>query len=162
MRVRILLSALFMAMPFAIGVPSHAGTVNFTVSNFRFCHRTSCLPTDFVYVRNPTGNGLLNHNALVPTIVIRTVVHPGDTVTWTYNDSLCDAIPQCPGHEVCFENGTAGGDCGTRVLDARNGPRKVVSFTVPTNTKNGTLLRYFCNINDHWLFGMTGTLLVRT
>ena len=161
MRLRILLSALLMTVPFAVGIPGHAATVSFTVSNFRYCHRTSCLPTDFVYVRNPTGNGLISKNALAATLIIRTVVHPGDTVTWTYNDALCDAIPQCPGHAVCFENGTAGGACGTRILDARNGPRKVVSFTVPANTPSGTLLRYFCNINNHYLFGMTGALLVK-
>ena len=162
MKVRILLSALLIAIPFGVGIPSHAATVNFTVSNFRFCHRASCLPTDFVYVRNPTGNGLISKNALAATLIIRTVVHPGDTVVWTYNDTLCDGISGCPGHAVCFENGTAEGACGNRILDARNGPRKTVSFTVPVGTPSGTLLRYFCNINNHYLFGMTGALLVKS
>ena len=161
MRLRIGLCALALAVPLGASLPGHASIVNFTVSNFRFCHRASCLPTDFVYVRNPTGNGLISKNAFAGTIIVRTVVHAGDTVVWTYNDSFCDGISGCPGHEVCFENGTAGGDCGTRIMDARNGPRKVVSFTIPANTKRGTLLRYFCNINTHYVFGMTGALLVR-
>ena len=161
MKLRIAFTALVLAVPLGAALPGRAATVNFTVSNFRFCHRASCLPTDFVYVRNPTGNGLISKNALAATLLFRTVVHPGDTVVWTYNDSFCDAISGCPGHEVCFENGTAGGDCGNRIMDARNGPRKTVSFVVPANTKRGTLLRYFCNINAHFVFGMTGALLVK-
>ena len=159
MKLRVALSALVLAMPLGAALPGRAATVNFTVSNFRYCHRDSCLPTDFVYVRNPTGNGLISSNALAATIIIRTEVHRGDTVVWTYKDTLCDGISGCPGHAVCFENGTAEGDCGTRILNARSGP-VTATYVVP-NVKKGTLLRYFCNINSHYLFGMTGTLLVK-
>jgi plastocyanin len=158
-RFRIALCMLVLAIPLAVALPSRAATVNLTVSNFRFCSRNSCLPTDFVYVRNPTGNGLLHKNALAATLIFRKVVHPGDTVVWTYRDSLCDAVTGCPGHAVCFENGTVDGDCTGRMLNARSGP-VTVSFTVPASTPAKTLIRYFCNVNSHYLFGMTGALLV--
>ena len=159
-KLRIALCMLVLAIPLAVALPSRAATVNLTVSNFRFCSGNSCLPFDFVYVRNPTGNGLLNQNALAATLIFREVVHPGDTVVWTYRDSLCDAIAGCPGHAVCFENGTADGACGNRLLNARSGPVSA-SFTVPAATPSGTLIRYFCNVNAHYAFGMTGALLVK-
>src|SRR5436309_7479714 len=108
MRLRIALCLLALAVPIGTALPGRAATVNLTISNFRYCDgaRTSCLPTDFVYVRNPTGNGLISHNALAVTLLFRKVVHAGDTVVWTYKDSLCDGIGGCPGHAVCFENGT--------------------------------------------------------
>jgi plastocyanin len=160
MKLRMTLATLILAVPLGGTAPSSAATIKLDVSNFRYCAAAPCLPTDFVYVRNPTGNGMIWDNALAATLVFRTEVHPGDTVTWTYKDALCDAISGCPGHAVCFENGTAEGDCGTRILGARKGAVSV-SFTVPTNTKNRTLLRYFCNVNSHFVFGMTGTLLVK-
>jgi plastocyanin len=160
MKIRVAMSALVLALPLAAALPGRAATVNLNVSNFRYCQRDACLPTDVVYVRNPTGNGLLFKNAIAATLLFRTVVHRGDTVVWTYNDSTCDAITGCPGHAVCFENGTAEGDCGNRIMNARSGP-VTVSFTVPANTKKNTLLRYFCNINSHYVFGMTGTILVK-
>jgi plastocyanin len=159
-KLRVALCMLVLAIPVAVALPSRAATVNLTVSNFRFCSGNQCLPIDFVYVRNPTGNGLLHQNALAATIVFRRVVHPGDTVVWTYRDSLCDAIGGCPGHAVCFENGTPDGDCTGRMLNARSGP-VTVSYTVPASTRPGTLIRYFCNVNAHYVFGMTGSLLVK-
>jgi plastocyanin len=160
MKLRLAICMAVLAIPLGVALPSRAATVNLTVSNFRFCERTSCLPTDVVYVRNPTGNGLLHQNALAATLVLRTLVHAGDTVVWTYRDSICDAIGGCPGHAVCFENGTVEGACGNRVLNARSGP-VTVSFTVPAATRPGTLIRYFCNVNSHYLFGMTGALFVK-
>jgi plastocyanin len=165
MKLRVAILGLALLVPLGGVLPSRAATVNLTISNFRYCSGSSCLPIDFVYVRNPTGNGLLNKNALAVTLIFRKVVHPGDTVVWTYNDSICDAIAGCPGHAVCFENGTAGGDCGqpavpSRFAAARSGPT-TISYTVPASTKPGTLLRYFCNVNEHYLFGMTGALLVK-
>jgi plastocyanin len=160
MKRRIALLILVLTLPIAAAVPSRAATVALSVSNFRYCSGEQCLPIDFVYVRNPTGNGLIHQNALAATIVFRKVVHAGDTVTWTYRDSLCDAIAGCPGHAVCFENLTQQGDCGNRILDARSGP-VTVSWTVPANAQRGTLYRYFCNVNDHYVFGMTGALLVK-
>jgi len=160
MKLRIGLCMLVLSIPLGTALPSRAATVNVTVSNFRFCERTSCLPTDIVYIRNPTGNGLLHQNALAATLVFRTLVHPGDTVVWTYRDSICDAIAGCPGHAVCFENGTVEGACGGRILNARSGP-VTVSYTVPAATPPRTLIRYFCNVNSHYLFGMTGALFVK-
>jgi plastocyanin len=160
MKLRIALAVLILAVPLGAAAPGHAATVTIDVSNFRFCPTAPCLPTDVVYVRNPTGNGLIWQNALAATLIFRTEVHPGDTVVWTYKDALCDAISGCPGHAVCFENLTAEGDCGTRILDARKG-EVTVSFTVPSITKDKKLLRYFCNVNNHYAFGMTGALLVR-
>jgi plastocyanin len=159
MKLRIALCMLVLAIPLGAALPGHAATVNLTVSNFRFCERTSCLPTDIVYIRNPTGNGLLHQNALAATLVLRKEVHPGDTVVWTYRDSLCDAVAGCPGHAVCFENGTPEGDCTGRILNARSGP-VTASFTIPAATPSGTLIRYFCNVNSHYLFGMTGGFYV--
>jgi hypothetical protein len=159
MRLRVGFTALLVLLLISSLVPASAATVDITISNFRYCQRNQCLPTDFVYVRNPTGNGLLHQNALAVTLLFRTPVKPGDTVVWTYKDSLCDAIDGCTGHAVCFENGTAEGDCGDRILPAQSGAVQV-SYTVPTNAKRGKLVRYFCNVNAHYVFGMTGALLV--
>ena len=165
MKLRLILCFLLLAFPLGSAVPSRAATLDLTISNFRFCEGESCLPIDFVYIRNPTGNGLIHQNALAATIIFRKVVAPGDTVVWTYRDAICDAITGCPGHSVCFENGTVEGDCGApavpeRFAAARSGP-VTVTYTVPATTKRGTLLRYFCNVNDHYLFGMTAALLVK-
>ena len=159
MRLRIALGVVVLAIPLGAALPSRAATVNITVSNFRYCAGEQCQPFEFVYVRNPTGNGMLHKNALAATIIFRTPVKPGDTVVWTYRDSFCDMISGCPGHTVCFENGTQQGNCGNRMLSARSGP-VTVSYTVPATAKPGKLMRYFCNVNDHYLFGMTGALLV--
>lgn len=160
MRTRIALCALALAIPLGGALPSRAATLNVTISNFRYCQGDQCLPIDFVYIRNPTGNGLIHKNALLATIVFRDQVKPGDTVVWTYKDGICDAIEGCTGHAVCFENGTSEGDCGDRITPARSGP-VTVSYTVPANTPRGTLLRYFCNVNGHYMFGMTGALWVK-
>lgn len=160
MKRRVFLCVLALAVPLGGVMPSNAATVNVTISNFRFCQGDQCLPIDFVYVRNPTGNGLIHQNALAATLVFRDQVKPGDTVVWTYKDDLCDMLDGCTGHAVCFENGTAEGDCGDRFTPARSGPVSV-SYTVPATTKRGTLIRYFCNINEHYVFGMTGALWVK-
>jgi hypothetical protein len=165
MKTKIALCALVLALPLGGVLPSSAATFNITMSNFRYCQGDSCLPIDFVYVRNPTGNGLIHKNALAATLIFRDIVHPGDTVVWTYKDDLCDGIDGCPGHAVCFENGTPEGDCGAPVIPsrfaaARSGPT-TITYTVPANTPRGTLLRYFCSVNGHYMFGMTGSLLVK-
>jgi plastocyanin len=134
--------------------------VDITMSNFRYCRAEQCLPIEINYVRNPTGNGLIHKNALAATFIFRTEVNPGDTVVWTYKDSFCDMLDGCTGHAVCFENGTAEGDCGNRFAASQSGATSF-SFTVPATAKTGTLLRYFCNVNAHYLFGMTGALLVK-
>lgn len=160
MKRRLIFCLLALAVPLAGALPGRAATLNVTISNFRYCQGDQCLPFDFVYLRNPTGNGLINQNAFAATLIFRDQVKPGDTVVWTYKDSLCDAVGGCPGHAVCFENGTAEGDCGDRITPARSGP-VTVSYTVPASTKPGTLIRYFCNVNGHYMFGMTGALWVK-
>ena len=35
-----------------------------------------------------------------------------------------------------------------------------ITYTVPSTTKPGALLRYFCSINNHYQEGMTGILRV--
>lgn len=159
MKKRLALALAALAIPLSGAIPSRAATINVTISNFRFCQGEQCLPFDLVYVRNPTGNGLIHQNALAATLIFRDEVRPGDTVVWTYKDSLCDGIAGCPGHAVCFENGTEPGDCGNRITPARSGP-VTVSYTIPPGTKPRTLIRYFCNVNGHYQFGMTGALLV--
>jgi plastocyanin len=160
MRARVGLLVVALVVPLGSFWPARAATVDIAVSNFRFCRRAPCQAWEFVYVRNPTGNGLFHKNALAATLVFRTAVRPGDRVVWTYRDTFCDRIQGCPGHAVCFENGTPEGACGSRRLPARSGP-VTVSFTVPSTARPGTLIRYFCNVNAHYVFGMTGTLLVR-
>lgn len=165
MKIRIAIAALVLAVPLGASLPSTAATVNLTMSNFRYCATNQCLPHDFVYVRNPTGNGLIHQNALAATIFFRKVVRPGDTVVWTYRDSFCDMFESCSGHAVCFENGTPEGDCGAPAIPSRFAAARTgtptITFTVPATTRPGTLLRYFCNVNEHYLFGMTGALLVK-
>lgn len=160
MRLRVALCVLVLGIPLGASLPGRAATLDLTISNFRYCNGEQCLPTDFVYVRNPTGNGLFHKNALAATLIFRDEVKAGDTVVWTYRDTFCDMLDGCTGHAVCFENGTPEGDCGDRILAARSGP-VTASFTVPATARPGTLLRYFCNINAHYAFGMTGALLVK-
>ena len=78
---------------------------------------------------------------------------------WTYHDvgpGSCDFFQQCPGHNVRFEDGTSDGAKigGAR---ARSGATEITAtITQPA----GTLIRYFCSINNHYQEGMTGILRV--
>ena len=131
-----------------------ADTVELTMSNFRYCAATTCTPADQGYVRTSDGPvpGTDNPHGIVE-------VPAGATVRWVYRDvgpGSCDSIEQCPGHNVRFEDGTAEGTSmgGAR---ARSG---ATTITANVNQPSGTLIRYFCSINDHYQAGMTGILRV--
>ncbi len=137
------------------------GTVPTTlleVSRFRYCHNAPCDPDAQGYVRGPSGPVDGGDN---PAARIR--VLPGARVTWTYRDDTCDAgtvAPlNCPGHEVRLENGTPGGSAPLGLLPARSGPVSL-EWYVPADARPGSLIRYFCGINDHWALGLTGVLEV--
>jgi len=129
-----------------------AGTVNLTISNFRYCQRAVpvCVPTDQGYSRTANGPSGDGPAAPVP-------VHAGDTVVWAYQDNLCSAFQGgCPGHEVRLEGATA----PVAPLVAWNNPGGTITYQVPLTATSGTLIRYYCSINNHWQFGMTGILQV--
>lgn len=145
----------------AAGTPSGTGSVvAVVISNFRFCADTGveCGLDQRAYTRFDGGplNGSDNPGAWVP-------VHPGDTVVWTYRDTgVCDRMigpdrANCPGHEVQFERATHRGWVG--FLASRQGPL-TVRWTVPETEQPGTLLRYYCDTNDHGALGLTGALIV--
>jgi plastocyanin len=130
------------------------GTVELTMSNFRYCATATCSPADQGYVRSSSGPVAGADN---PTGIVD--VPAGGTVVWTYRDAgpgSCDFIQQCPGHNVRFEDGTTE---GTRVgaARARSGP---TTISVTITQQPGTLIRYFCSINNHYQTGMTGILRV--
>ena len=127
-------------------------TVHLDMSNFRFCAKAPCLPTDQGYVRNPMSGpvpGTDNSTAITDVLA-------GATVVWTYKDNMCDQFSACPGHMVMLEDGTVDGR-RVGMAAARKGPT-TVSYTV--TEPPGTLIRYFCNINHHDQFGQTGILRV--
>ena len=135
---------------------SDGGTVRLAASNVRFCAEEPCDATDQAYVRTDSGS-------LVDNAVNFVEVRPGDTVVWHYEDTACDSLVAgplltCPGHEVQFENGQAArGTVGT--MPARSGPRSL-TWRVPADAKPGDVLRYYCDLTDHWRLGVTGALLV--
>lgn len=130
-------------------------TVELTMSNFRYCATATCSPADQGYVRLSSGPvaGSDNPNSIVD-------VAEGSTVRWVYRDTgpgSCDFFgTRCPGHNVRFEDGTPD---GVRIgaARARSGPTVI---TVTITQKPGTLIRYFCSIDNHYEIGMTGILRV--
>jgi hypothetical protein len=124
--------------------------VQLSISNFRFCKAQSCSPLDFGYLRTNTGpvSGTDNSQGTID-------VKRGSTVVWTYRDSFCDAISGCSGHNIWFENGAVGVKKGA--VPARKGLKTI---TVKINQKSGTLVRYFCTVNGHYMEGMTGILRI--
>jgi hypothetical protein len=152
--------AVLAALVVIVGLPgaqrpaSAAGTVDLTMSNFHYCAAQTCSPADQGYLRTSNGPvaGADNPHGIVD-------VPAGATVRWVYRDvgpGSCDFFQQCPGHNVRIEDGTAE---GTRVggVKARSGELAIVTtITAPP----GTLIRYFCSINNHWQEGMTGILRV--
>jgi plastocyanin len=150
------LAALLVLVGPAVGAPQAApdGTVDLTMSNFRYCATPSCSPADQGYVRLSNGpvTGSDNPNSIVD-------VPEGSTVQWVYRDvgpGSCDFIAQCPGHNVRFENGTPDGE-KIGAARARNGP---TAIGVTITQKPGELIRYFCSVNNHYQTGMTGILRV--
>jgi plastocyanin len=137
----------------AAGGSAPERVVDIAISNFRFCSAAPCHPQDQAYVRAGSGNveGTDNPAAFVE-------VHPGDTVVWTYQDGTCDQLTadprRCPGHEVVFEpQGKVG------FLPARQG-KVAVRWRVPDDAIAGHVLRYYCDLDEHWAVGLTGGLRV--
>lgn len=140
------------ASPLAGGAEAaEAGTVELTISNFRYCEAASCTPTDQGYVRSDSGPVAGSDN---PAGIID--VPAGSTVQWVYRDAFCDSIEECSGHNVVFEDGTSEGTTAG-FARARNGP-STISATI--TQQPGDLIRYFCSVNDHYQSGMTGILRV--
>lgn len=152
----IVLGAMLLINGLAVSRPAGAApdSAELTISNFRYCAAQTCSPADQGYVRLTSGPvaGTDNPRGI-------TDVPEGTTVRWIYRDSgpgSCDFFQQCPGHNVRFEDGTAEGIAvgGAR---ARSGAAEITAtITQPA----GTLIRYFCSINDHYQLGMTGILRV--
>jgi len=140
-----------------VGQPSATteDTVELTMSNFRYCATPTCAPDDQGYVRLSSGPvaGADNPLAIID-------VPEGSRVTWVYRDSgpgSCDSFgDECPGHDVRFEDGTPQG-VKMGFAAARSGPTTV---TVKISQAAGTLVRYFCSVNNHYQTGQTGILRV--
>lgn len=132
--------------------------VHIAASNFRFCAAAPCDAADSAYVRTDSGSLVDNAASFVE-------VHPGDAVVWTYEDASCDSLVAgpfltCPGHEVQFESGqTARGTVGT-MFARQEGPQSL-TWRVPLDAAPGDVIRYYCDLSDHWRLGVTGALVVR-
>lgn len=140
-----------------VGEPSAAteDTVELTISNFRYCKTPSCSPDDQGYVRLSSGPVA---GADHPSAIID--VPEGSTVTWVYRDigpGSCDFLgDECPGHDIRFEDGSPQG-LKMGYAAARSGPTTV---TVKISQPAGTLVRYFCSVDNHYQTGQTGILRV--
>jgi plastocyanin len=129
-------------------------TVELTMSNFRYCAAASCTPADQGYVRTKSGPvaGSDNPGAVVD-------VPEGAAVRWIYRDTgpgSCDSFAQCPGHNVVVDDGSAEG-ANLGFTRARRGEATIVTTI---NQPAGTVIRYYCSVNDHYQLGMTGVLRV--
>lgn len=155
------MKAMVLGAVLVIGAPvvgsvqaKEAGTVELSMSNFRYCAGTSCTPADAGYMRTENGpvQGTDNPHAIVD-------VPEGSTVRWVYRDvgpGSCDFFEQCPGHNVRFEDGSVEGT-SVGAVKSRSGTGAI---TATVNQKPGELIRYFCSINDHYQLGMTAILRV--
>ena len=135
-----------------------AATVNLTISNFRYCSRAApvCLPTDQAYTRTASGP---TAGSDTPSAFV--AVHPGDTVVWTYEDNVCSAFQGgCSGHEVRLDDGSQVPPAPAVGTATYTPLGQTITYQVPATAAPGTLIRYYCNINNHWQFGMTGILQV--
>ena len=154
-------------MPLTLIAPAGASTrhrsppvVNLVINGFRFCRAAPCSPTDSGYVRSPAGGSLFDNTSAFITI------KAGSIVRWTYKDTGtpgCDEINYgpvtCPGHEVRIDNGTPGGGRQIGFAAARSTKPQVISWYIPLNYA-GQTIHYFCNVNFHWAFGLTGVLRI--
>ncbi len=136
------------------------------MSNMRYCQGAVCHPGQFGYVRtDPTRPGPINQAGVID-------VHPGDRVVWTNVDAFCDFEDgrpfECPGHDVVFEDGKVRSPLLAsqhRVDITKPGPKPAkFAWVVPTKTRPGKLIRYYCDAPDrgdgHAEGGMTGVLRV--
>ena len=165
MRLRGTALLLAAVMPLALFVPAHGAVrkppvVNLVINSFRFCKKAPCSLTDTAYLRSPAGGSLFdNTNAII-------TIKAGSIVRWTYKDTGTPGCDQfnfgpvnCPGHEVRIDNGTPGGGRRIGFARARTSTPQVISFFVPLSYA-GQTIHYFCNINNHWAFGLTGILKI--
>jgi len=120
------------------------------ISNFRFCRSAPCSALDAAYARTDSGPVAGTDNPMTVVEVKR-----GTIVTWTYRDGTCDGLSGCPGHNIYFENGATGVKKGA--VPARKGPRTI---SVKLSQRSGTVIRYYCTVNGHYMFGMTGELRI--
>jgi len=167
MRVRGMALVLAAVVPLALIAPAGASTrhrrppvVNLVINSFRFCKAAPCSITDTAYLRSPLGGSLYDNTSAFITI------KAGSIVRWTYKDTGtpgCDEFNfgpvNCPGHEVRLENGTPGGGKQIGFAAARSSKPQTISWYIPLNYA-GQTIHYFCNINDHWAFGLTGVLKI--
>ena len=140
--------------PAAPGSANGPANVELSMSNFRYCAASSCNPADVGYVRTKDGPvpGADNPAAVVD-------VPAGATVRWVYRDAgpgSCDSFEQCAGHNVRLDDGSAKGT-GLGFARSRGGE---TAITTTIRQPAGTLIRYFCSVNDHYQLGMTGLLRV--
>jgi hypothetical protein len=143
--------------PLAAHSSARPPVVRLVISNFRYCKQAPCSATDSAYVRSSNGGALVDNPAAAIT------VKAGSIVRWTYMDDFCDSFnygsASCPGHEVRLENGTPGGGRSLGLARARQRAPQVITFRVPKSYA-GRSVRYFCNLNMHWMFGLTGALQI--
>jgi hypothetical protein len=160
--------ALAAALPLAFFAPAGAVTrrkpppvVNLVINHFRYCKAAPCsLTGDSAYIRSPLGGSLRDNPAAFITI------KAGSIVRWTYKDTQtpgCDEFNfgpvNCPGHEVVLENGTPAGGKLIGFAAARSSKVQAISWFIPASDAGRTIY-YFCNINNHWAFGLTGVLKI--
>ena len=166
MRFRVMALVLAAVVPLALFAPAGASTwrpppvVNLVISNFRFCKAAPCSLTDTAYIRSPGGGALQDNKGAFITI------KAGSIVRWTYKDTGTPSCNQfnfgpvnCPGHEVRLENGTPGGGKQIGFAAARSTKTEQISWYIPPSYA-GQTIHYFCNINNHWAFGLTGVLVI--
>ena len=165
MRLRGIAFVLAASMPLIVFAPARASirrppVVNLMINSFRYCKAAPCSPTDSAYLRSPLGGSLFDNSGAAIT------VKAGSIVRWTYEDNGtagCDAFnfgpANCPGHEVRIDNGTQNGGRQIGYAAARSSKPQVISFFIPLNYA-GSTIHYFCNINNHWAFGLTGVLKI--
>lgn len=168
MRIRGTALVLAAVVPLALFAPAGAVTrrrpppvVNLVINGFRFCKTAPCSLTDTAYIRSPLGGSLYDNKDAFITI------KAGSIVRWTYKDTGTPGCNQfnfgpvnCPGHEVRLENGTPGGGKQIGFAAARSSKVQTISWYIPLSYA-GRTFRYFCNINNHWAFGLTGVLVIR-
>jgi hypothetical protein len=166
MRVRGIALVIAASLPLIAFAPGQASTrrripvVNLVINTFRYCRAAPCSATDTAYLRSPLGGSLFDNSSAAIS------VRAGSIVRWTYKDTGtpgCDAFNfgpvNCPGHEVRIENGTMNGGKQIGFAAARSSKPQVISFFIPLNYA-GRSIKYFCNINNHWAFGLTGELKI--
>lgn len=154
-------TAVFGVLLVVLGMPAvgyaegdASGTVELSMSNFRYCAAHSCTPADQGYVRTKGGPVPGSDN---PAAIVE--VPEGATVRWVYRDvgpGSCDSFEQCPGHNVRLDDGSGNGPS----LGFTRSRRGEAAIVTTIHQPPGTLIRYYCSVNDHYQLGMTGLLRV--